>query len=135
VPRLTLTPRFLIALLCVAVIVLRIGGAHLHLCFDGGEPPISMHLGDSGVHHADEAASHESAGDGHADRDVGIGADALVKKPSGSLEIPVLAVLFGLLLSYVVRRRDVLPDFTPPLQLSPVRAHLRPPLRGPPTRR
>jgi hypothetical protein len=135
VQRLTPTPRFLIALLCIAVLILRVGGAHLHLCFDGSEPPMSMHLGDSGVHHADETTDYASVADEHADRDVLIGADALVKKPSGSFEIPLLAVLFGLLLFYVVRRRDVLPDFSPPAQLSPVRAHLRPPLRGPPPRR
>jgi hypothetical protein len=122
----------MIALVCVAVLVLRIGGAHLHLCFDGSEPPVAMHLGDSGVHHADEAAGLESGSNEHADRDIGIGADALVKKPTGSIEIPLLAVLFGLLLFYVARRRDVLPVYLPPFLLTPARAHLRPPLRGPP---
>lgn len=133
--RLAFTPRLLIALLCVAVLLLRVGGAHLHLCFDGSEPPVSMHLGDSGVHHADDAGNDGPAADGHADRDVGIGADALLKKPSGSVEIPVLAILCGLLLIYLARRRDALPVFIPAPKLSPVRTHLRPPLRGPPARR
>jgi hypothetical protein len=132
VPRRSLTPRLLVALLCVGVLILRIGGAHLHLCFDGSEPPIAMHLGDSGVHHAD----HQESADGpHSDQDVGMGADALVKKPYGSLEIPLLALLCGLLLFYVARLRDVLPPFASPPQRSPIRAHLRPPLRGPPARR
>jgi hypothetical protein len=135
VPRLSLNFRFLIAMLCVAVLIMRIGGAHLHVCFDGSEPPVAMHLGDSGVHHAQEPAHGNPAGEPHSDQDVGIGADALVKKPSGSLEIPLLALLSGLLLFYVARRRDVLPPFSSPLQLSPIRAHLRPPLRGPPTSR
>ncbi len=133
--RLALTPRFLIALVCVGLLVLRLGDAHLHLCLDGTEPPIAMHLGDSGVHHTDESAEHDTANPEHADRDVAVGADALVKKPTGSIELPLLAVLFGLLLFYLARLRDVLPVYLPPPRLSPVRAHLRPPLRGPPTRR
>jgi hypothetical protein len=126
VPRRPNTLTALIALLCLALVA-RVGGTHLHLCLDGSEPPVSLHLSDSGVHHADE-----STGATHADQDIAVGAEALVKKSFGDLELPTLAFVFALLLFFVAHSRDVLPEFRFPPRLSPARAHLRPPLRGPP---
>ena len=118
--------RLVIALLCVALVAMRIGGVHLHLCLDGGEPPIALHMSDAGLHHADEP------GTAHADHEVALGADALVKKPFGGLELPMVGFTFALLLFVLTHARDPLPEFFTPLRLSPARAHLRPPLRGPP---
>jgi hypothetical protein len=117
--------RWLIAMLCVAVIVLRVGGTHLHLCFDGDEPPVSLHIADSGIHHADEPA-----GD-HSDREITPGADALVKKSSDAVDALTLALLGAVLLFVVACGRVPLPDFRSPLP-APSRSRLRPPLRGPP---
>ncbi len=117
--------RWLIAILCIAVIVLRVGGTHLHLCFDGDEPPVSLHVADSGIHHLDEPA-----GD-HSDREVTPGADALVKKSSNSFDGLALALLCALLLFMATRGQPVSTSRRVPVLL-PFRPHLRPPLRGPP---
>ena len=119
--------KLLTVLVCVAVVALRIGGSHLHLCFDGGEPPLSLHLADSGQHHGDEAATAP-----HSDQDVSIGSEALVKKSSAVLDLAALAFAFALLLFFLPRVRDPLPAFFAPPRLSPARTRLRPPLRGPP---
>lgn len=127
-PRRPHTIAALIALLCLALVA-RVGGAHLHLCLDGSEPPVSLHLSDSGVHHADESSSAT-----HTDQDIAVGAEALVKKSSGDLDLPALAFVLALLLFFVALSRDVLPAFLSPPRLSPARVRLRPPLRGPPVR-
>ncbi len=119
--------KLLTVLLCVAVVVLRIGGTHLHLCFDGSEPPVSLHLPDSGLHHGEESATAT-----HADQDVSIGAEALVKKSSVTLDVAALAFVFALLLFFLPRLRSPLPDAFLPFRTSPARVRLRPPLRGPP---
>lgn len=33
---------------CLAFLVMRIGGAHLHHCFDGSEPENAVHFADAG---------------------------------------------------------------------------------------
>ena len=117
--------RWLIAMLCIAVIVLRVGGNHLHLCFDGDEPPVSLHVADSGIQHAEEPA-----GD-HSDREITPGADVLVKKSSDSVDALTLALLCALLL-FVASRGSAPPTpWRDPVSLSS-RSRLRPPLRGPP---
>jgi hypothetical protein len=118
--------KLLIVLLSVAVVVLRIGGTHLHLCYDGSEPPVTLHVADSGVHHDAAAAAP------HADRDVSLGAEALVKKSSVTFDLAALAFLFALVLFVLPRLPGALPDFFSAPWLSPARIRLRPPLRGPP---
>jgi len=119
--------KLLIVLLCAAIVVLRIGGTHLHLCFDGSEPPISVHSADSGLHHDVAVASQP-----HSDQDISLGAEALVKKSSAALDLAALAFVFALLLFFLPRTPNPLPDFFAPPRLSPARIRLRPPLRGPP---
>jgi hypothetical protein len=103
------TPNFLIALLCVALVFARIGGAHLHLCLDGGEPPVSLHVADSGIHHAEEAVSAP-----HADQDLAIGQDLVVKKPFGDLDPALLAFALAFLVLLALRGGTVLPEFLAP---------------------
>lgn len=122
----------LIALTCVSMLVLRVGGAHLHLCLDGGEPPMSLHLGDSGLHHVDVDAEHAGVLQDapHTDQDVRIAADVLIKK---QIDLGTLAILFAVLLVILLsRRRSLLPELLhlPFFAHAPVR--LWPPLRGPP---
>jgi hypothetical protein len=120
--------RLLVVTLCVAVAVLRVAGLHLHLCLDGSEPPVSMHLEDSGVHHLDESA----AGESHTDRDLAIASDVLVKKPVDTLDLSLPGALCALLLFLLARPRE-LNAFSPLLiPARSARTRLRPPLRGPP---
>jgi hypothetical protein len=120
--------RLLIVTLCVAVAVLRVAGLHLHLCLDGSEPPVSMHVEDAGVHHVDESGGT----DAHTDRDLDIAADVVVKKPVETLDLSLLGALCALLLFLLARPREYI-SFAPlPAQVRSARLRLRPPLRGPP---
>ena len=116
-------PWFLI--LVVAVLVTRLGGVHLHLCFDGQEPPATIHVNDSDAHddahHVDEH---------HTDQDVEM-FEAVLAKSKGSVDLPLLlgACLLLLLLHPAGGHwpRDAFYRvFQPPPHA------LRPPLRGPP---
>jgi hypothetical protein len=40
----TLVVRTCLTVLCIAILATHVSGAHLHLCFDGGDPPASVHL-------------------------------------------------------------------------------------------
>lgn len=120
--------RLLIATLCVAMFVLRVGGLHVHLCMDGSEPPLSVHVEDSGIHHVDEA----SAGEEHADRDFGLASDVVVKKPFGGLDSTVAALFCALLWFLLTRPRELFVFPSLPARIRSARNRLRPPLRGPP---
>lgn len=116
----------LLALLCVAVLAGRVGGAHLHLCLDGNEPPSDLHLFELGQHH-DEG----EPGQAHHDVDVVLVGDLIAKsKVQWQLPLALLAtlVLFGLLrIPRGLRVPWVSRPFLPPPPL-----FLRPPLCGPP---
>ena len=121
-------PRFFVAALCVAMIALRAGGLHVHMCMDGSEPPLSLHVADSGIHHLDEA----EAGEAHADHDMAIASDVVVKKPTGDFDLSLVAAFGAILLFLVARRRDLSPLSPEPMPVRSARSRLRPPLRGPP---
>ena len=119
-------PRILswqLTLLCVALLAGRVSGAHVHLCFDGTEPPSSFHLFDNGMHHAAPDLSAL-----HADVDVSLAGDLLSKNKSG-YDLPLLLLSCGPL--FRSRRRFAYPCLpstgfpAPPL-------FLLPPPRGPP---
>lgn len=117
----------LMVLLCIAILVVRVGGAHLHLCLDGQEAPASVHLADDGLHH--DAADATDAG--HHDVDLDLGNEDLLAKLT-KIDLPGIALLVVvfLLLSAFHRTRADFPD--PLLCGAGRRVHLRPPLRGPP---
>jgi hypothetical protein len=119
--------RFLIVALCIAVFALRVGGLHVHMCLDGSEPPLSIHVEDSGVHHLDEAA--EAA---HEDRDLALASDAALKKPSGDLELTLLAILSAVLMFLIARPRELFGFPESAARFLSARSRLRPPPRGPP---
>ena len=112
-------------LLAIAVLAVRVGDAHLHICGDGQEQPIALHVADTpGQHHSDEGA--------HKDRDLDISGPTLIKKAGGLDELtlaPLLAFALVVLLP-VIRRIEPLAD-TAPVVPTPLFS-LRPPLRGPP---
>jgi len=120
--------RFLIATLCVAIVALRVAGVYAHFCMDGSEPPISIHVADSGFHHLDEAG----AGEDHSDREIALASDAVVKKPSGDLDLSLVAAVCALLLFALTRPRELFAFPSVPARGRSARTRLRPPLRGPP---
>jgi hypothetical protein len=119
--------RACLTLVCVAILVTRLSGAHLHLCFDGSEPPESVQL--------TAVASDESPDEARKPRhdlDVNLIGEALAKKLDSSLELPMLLaaaiVLFRVQAvgAPVIARHRAVP-------LIPIPAfRLRPPLRAPP---
>lgn len=54
-------PTSWIWLLCIVLLAVRIGGAHLHLCFDGMEPPLAVHAGEPMGHDAHHDEQHSDA--------------------------------------------------------------------------
>lgn len=115
---------WLLTLICAALLFARLGGAHLHLCLDGSEPPASLHVTDSG-HHADH---HD--GQAHDDRDVSLVGDVLTKSGKSGFDLPLLLVAFWLVILLFARLRMTAAD-PPQPSVSPPR-FCRPPLRGPP---
>lgn len=115
---------WLLTLICAALLFARLGGAHVHLCLDGSEPPASLHVTDSG-HHADH---HD--GQTHDDRDVSLLGDALTKSGKSGFDLPFVLAALWLATVLFARLRITAAD-SPPPYASPPRFH-RPPLRGPP---
>jgi hypothetical protein len=114
----------LLVLLCIFVVMMRVSGAHMHLCFDGSEPPATLHMdNDQGLHHTNDRS--------HSDADVSLD-DTLVKKFDLGFDSQVLLATLFLLIAIVPLvtlsriRFDLLPH------LHSQRAFIRPPLRGPP---
>lgn len=120
--------RVCIALLCITILVMRVGGAHLHLCLDGGEPPVSVHLSaDAGL---DD--SHVGMGKTHHDQDVSLSGEVLAKKFDGALQLPVLLAVGVLLFLVPLVSVPVVPrDRTALIHSIPL-FRFRPPLRAPP---
>ncbi len=115
---------WLLTLICAALLCTRLGGAHLHLCLDGSEPPASLHVTDSG-HHADH---HD--GQAHDDLDVSLVGDAPTKSGKSGFDLPLLLAALWLVTVLFTRLRITAAD-SPQPSASPPR-FCRPPLRGPP---
>jgi hypothetical protein len=112
-------------LFAIAVLVVRVGDAHLHFCADGKEQRVALHVADApGQHHEGEST--------HQDRDLDVSGPTLFKKVAGLDDVtlaPLLASAIVLLLPVVERIEP--PSTTAPIVLTPLFS-LRPPLRGPP---
>lgn len=122
--RLSTRPWFLI--LIFAVLVTRLSGIHLHLCFDGLEPPASIHVVDDPTHNdAHHVEEH------HTDKDVEV-FDAVLTKSKGPVDLPIL---FGACLLLLLLMRPTGRQWPPDAfyRVFPLRSFaLRPPSRGPP---
>jgi hypothetical protein len=116
-----------IALISLAVMAMPVSGAHLHLCFDGGEPPATFHPVEDGSAHEDP-----TAGGAHNDKDVSLQGVALAKKQDGALDVPaalmVAALVIRMPVTVAIPAFDT--DVTTPIPLRVAR--LLPPLRAPP---
>ncbi len=120
--------RACVGLLCLAIFVMRVGGEHLHVCLDGGQPLVAVYLA------ADTEGSERanSAGKPHHDLDLSLSGDALAKKFDNALMLP--ALLFAGILLFVIRllSSPIIPRFRErPFQAVPL-SRFRPPLRAPP---
>lgn len=114
-------------LVLIAFFATRLADVHLHLCFDGQEPPSAVHVADGAVH--DDA--HHIDKD-HADRDVDMFDAVLLKKLADPSDALVAVFVAALLLSAVSTRTLLVPLASePPIDLRSLLL-LRPPLRGPP---
>lgn len=115
----------LIWLLAIALLPVRMASAHLHMCLDGQEPPVSVHVQDIATHDGSEDTA------GHNDRDVQLSvlsitkASGLDKAPLPLLDACVLAILLPAPRSITPPVSVLIPDPTPAFDL-------RPPSRGPP---
>ena len=119
--------RVLLFLACACLILARVNGTHLHLCFDGNEPPSSIHLVDDG-----DADLHFGAHSPHQDLDVSLVGNVIVKHDTAGVDLlPALVaaiVLLGLLQTIAVRLPIARHSGTTPTSIF----ELRPPTRGPP---
>ena len=114
-------------LLVMAFIVVPIGGAHLHLCFDGQEPAVSMHVSDGEAHHSRAQISQS-----HEDMDLSAVGEVAAKKFERNLDLAaLLAVTIVLLLRWDAVDVSILQFASSPAH-SPSIFSLLPPLRGPP---
>lgn len=97
-------------------------GAHSHLCFDGQEPPVTVHMDTLGEHL--QHASDEQ----HVDADVDLNQLLIVKIIKVDLPVLIVAIL---LLALLFKRHSLLIPFRSLVFYSRV-TNLRPPLRAPP---
>jgi hypothetical protein len=100
-------------------------GMHGHYCFDGAEPPMSVHFDvlDGHDDHSDNIA-------GHKDLDTKPSQTIAIKVPS--IDINCLSVALLLAIVWPVLRNTHYPLGVTPLTKS-LLTGLRPPLRAPPT--
>jgi len=115
-----------IAILSIAILAMPMGGAHLHLCFDGNEPAASLHAVDNGVHHAGGAAPV------HHDVDVQLGDSATGKKLSGSADGLALIAAAFIVFRLPSTGAVVVPHGRADTRLPVPDTRLLPPLRAPP---
>jgi hypothetical protein len=117
----------LLWLLAIALLLVRVGEAHLHLCLDGQQQqPVAMHVEDAPTHSAAKASA-----DGHNDVDVDLSVSPWIKK-IGVDELPIIvfaSVLLALLLPITQSKSRPAQYLVPNLAAA---FSLRPPLRGPP---
>lgn len=119
--------RFCVTVLCVALFVTRLSGAHLHVCLDGSEVPESVQLTNVGSN---------DWGDGtpkaRHDLDLSLAGEAAGKKLDGTLALPVQLAADTVL--FVLKNLD--PHMISSRGMPPSDAtygfRLRPPLRAPP---
>lgn len=94
---------------CVLLIAARSSGAHLHMCLDRSEPPLSMHVGDIDLHVNDGA-------DVHQDVDLQLVDDGLTKSKNAEIDAPAL-IAFAMLLCLLplLSRSTALPPYSSPV--------------------
>ena len=98
-------------------------GTHLHYCFDGSEPPVSVRVSDGGIHHADQSQDIN-------DLDIDLGDQVLVKP--FKVDMPWIAIP-QVRVASLISDVELFPRVTRQARVSlPPPRFLSPPLRGPP---
>ena len=104
----------------------RMGGAHLHLCYDGNEPPTSFHIFDDGIHHEVSDANLLI----HQDADVALAGDFVSKLDHHGFDLPLIIFVITLLWALSPFLFFILPTPVPGVYASTL--FHRPPSQGPP---
>lgn len=104
-------------------LLVSLSGAHGHLCFDGQEPPMSVHM-DMLVEHTEHAIDEQ-----HVDADVDLLSQPLLAKLT-KIDLPLLLAA-ALLLAVLFEKKSFAVSHYSHTYFSR-RAGLRPPLRAPP---
>ena len=113
-------------LLAIALLLIRVGEAHLHLCFDGSDRLVAFHVKDSPNH-----AGGKEISSSHNDLDLAVSASASIKKLALDELPPIALALFLVTLLVPLVHGSSRP--TPSVTLAISSAHCRrPPPRGPP---
>lgn len=111
-------------LLGIALLMTHGVGGHLHLCFDGQEPAVSMHAADG------DHAEHQSIS-GHNDQNIELSSVVIAKLWSQSLDSAALLFVVTALLFFALPNLPRTP-FGISFALGASPKFLHPPLRGPP---
>ena len=117
----------LVLLLCTAFFSVRMVGDHLHLCFDGSEPSVSLHGADGEIEHEPGIAG------GHHDVNLDLFHASLTKS-----NLDPIALIGLFCIAFLATLAPVKERWTPPateLLSTSLFRYFRPPLRGPPTTR
>ena len=105
----------------------RVSGTHLHLCFDGGEPRSSVHLVEDG-----NADFHFGANGSHADLDVSVVGNVLVKQDTLGVNLLPILIAAAIVLGLVRRPSTAIGYSARKIPVPTPLFELLPPPRGPP---
>ena len=119
--------RIWVALISLAVMAMPVSGAHLHLCFDGGEPPATFHAVEDGSAHDGPAVDGA-----HNDKDVSLQDAVLAKKHDGALDLPTALAAVALVIRLPVAAPAPAFDTNVATPIPLRVARVLPPLRAPP---
>ena len=108
--------------------MLRLSGAHLHLCFDGSEPPSTVHY----QAHMDLEHNLPGASAAHEDMDIPLVGELFRKASKSGFDLPVFLVGLWILWALFVAEKLLTPAFRRLFVHSSSPRALLPPLRGPP---
>lgn len=117
----------LLWVLAVALLPIRAVNAHLHLCLDGQEQPVSLHVQDAPTHHG-QAEGKE----GHQDRDVEYSDSASTSKSASLKDVGQLLMTAYVIAVLLPTNVATVPDVQDGVATLPSMFDLRPPTRGPP---
>lgn len=116
--------RLLLWTFVLAVLTVKVSGAHVHLCMDGEEPPAAVHVADL---HDDEHHQNE----GQADTDLNPLFGTLAKKAGPEFDVALAVALTVLSWELPVAKAGAFAA-EPDSIATDHSFYWRPPLRGPP---
>ena len=113
-------------LLALMLLIVRTADAHAHLCDDGKEPPVVIHLADGDSHPCESGGPNGHPGD----KDVHIAGDVVLKNPPAA--DPWITSAISLVFQFAVPAIETRISVESQSVRIATSSHLRPPLRGPP---